>query len=89
MMGWGSGMGMGGWGLLGGLALLLFVGGLIVVGVIVIAAITRSRGAGPRLEAGPPASRGGNAVTILKERYARGEISREEYQSVMDDLTSG
>ena len=89
MMGWGHGMGVGGWGLLGGLVFLVFVGGLIVLGVIVLAAISRYRSAAPRQEGSLPVARSGNAVEILKERYARGEITKEEYQNVLDDLTSG
>lgn len=30
---------------------------------------------------------GGTALEILKERYARGEISREEYEQMRRDLT--
>jgi putative membrane protein len=30
--------------------------------------------------------RPGNALELLKERYARGEISREEYQNMRRDL---
>jgi putative membrane protein len=32
------------------------------------------------------AQRPGNALETLKERYARGEISREEYQNMRRDL---
>ena len=32
-------------------------------------------------------SSGSNAMEILKERYARGEISREEFESMKKDLS--
>ncbi len=35
-----------------------------------------------------PLGRGGdNAQAILRERYARGEISREQYQEMRDELS--
>ncbi len=37
---------------------------------------------------GTPAGSGGNnAQQILRERYARGEISREQYQQMRDELS--
>lgn len=39
--------------------------------------------AGPHL----PQAKGDNALNILRERYARGEISPEEYQRIFTDLT--
>lgn len=79
MGGWMSGMG---WGWLF-LILLLVV---IVVGVMVV-----SRGgwsSGPRSDGGtvPPRPNSGQAEEILKERYARGEITREEYEAMRRDL---
>jgi putative membrane protein len=63
--------------------LLLFLGGLIVAAVLIGRALTR-----PDQRAGwsNPEASGKNAMEILKERYARGEISREEYLRVKDDL---
>ena len=88
MMGWCQGMD-GGWMLLGGLVFLFFVGGLIVSGVIVFAALARSNSKRHRNDSGLTTSVNRNAVEILKERYARGEITKEEYQNVLDDLTRG
>lgn len=88
MMGWGSGMGLwGGW-FLAGLICLLLVGGLIALGLVAFAALSRSSGQRPKEDGHLLASRGSKAAEILKERYARGEITKEQYHSMLDDLTS-
>lgn len=65
--------GMGGWGFV---AMFLFWGGLILLVAWVIRGLT---GTAPR-------PGGSNAREIADERYARGEISREEYQKIKKDL---
>jgi len=75
-MGWGWGSG---WGLLGAAHMLLWWI-LLILGITVLAkwlfgAGTRDGGAG-----------GGNALDILKERYARGEIGRDEFEQKRRDL---
>ena len=59
---------------------LWWVSGLAIV-VVLIWAIARAAGGGssPRAEDSPEA--------ILKRRYARGELDREEYQRRLEDLT--
>ena len=47
---------------------VLFMGGVIVLGVLLIG---RSGGSRP--------ARSSTALTILEERYARGEITRDEF----------
>lgn len=74
MMGWGYGFG---W-----LAMLFFwallIGGLIVLGLWAFR---------HALPAGPAAGPGtGRALEILKERYARGEITREQYEQMRREL---
>jgi putative membrane protein len=57
-----------GWGIVGGLVSLAFV----VLVVVLVASLIRNRsGAGPTAAS--------SAIRILEERYARGDISREEF----------
>ncbi len=85
MMYWGPGFGWGGM-FFGGLMMLLFWGGLIVLGFLAFRALTRSgnwqsRDTSPTLERSAD-----NALAILKERYARGEIDKEQYDRMRADL---
>ncbi len=76
MMGWGYGM-MGAYGLIG----LLF-NAVIIVGVVllVVWAVKRVAGHNGQLTAGQ------SPRDILQARYARGEITREQYQQMLNDL---
>lgn len=81
----------GGYGLLG-LILVLFFLVLVVLGVVLVARGLRSSGAAP--SAGPsvrteypPEPPRSTALAILEERYARGEIDREEFSARKSDLT--
>jgi putative membrane protein len=78
MMGWGgSGYGMG---IFGGL-LMLVCWGLIIVGVVLLVRWLWDLG---RAAGG---SGGGAApLDILKRRYARGEITKEEFDRIKQDL---
>lgn len=81
--GWGYNWGMM---LVGGLLMLLFWGGLIVLVFFAIRAVARP-------ERGPEGGGGAyprqqTPLEILQARYARGEISREEYLEMRRDLES-
>jgi len=83
--GWdmGHGWGWGGW-LIGGLMMLLFWGGFIALAYFALRALMRS-GQG---QAEVRSRLGGEetALQILQKRYARGEIAREEYLGMKQDL---
>jgi putative membrane protein len=85
MMGWGAmgpGMMMGGWGAAAnpwwGMAMLAFWA--LIMGGVVLLVVWGIRQVGPVGDArrGP--------LDILKERYARGELTREQYEQMRRDL---
>jgi putative membrane protein len=78
-------------GLCGGLFFLLFW--VLVIGLVVWAITAWSRSSSHRAVTGsdiapaaPPPVPGGRALDILKERYARGEITKEQYDEMRRDL---
>jgi putative membrane protein len=74
-------MGNDGWGhmLFGGLMMVLFWGAVIALAVFLVRGLTRGRG-DAMVQPRP------TALDILQERYARGEIDREEYEQRRHDL---
>ncbi len=85
MMGWGSGMMGSGYGLFFGLLMLLFwlfvIAGVVLLVVWLVRQSSRPTGA-------PPMMGGGDrALEIARERYAKGEITKDEYERMRKDLT--
>jgi putative membrane protein len=81
---WGHGphdMGWGGWVMMG--LMLIFWFGLIA---LIITAITGTT-FGRRPPVDEPRQRGDMALTILRERFARGDITAEEYERARTTLT--
>ena len=69
--------GMGWWMLFGGAWMFVFWGGLIA---LVVWGITKLSGRGS-------SSTKKNPLDVVKERYAMGEISREEFEQFRKDLS--
>lgn len=69
---------MWGWGLLGMLMMILFWVLLILIVVLIVRSVSRSPG--DRSTGGRPPEED-RALSILRERYARGEIGQEEYET--------
>ena len=86
MMGFGSGLGMTGFGLgFGGLSSLLVLALLVVGGVYLFRALDRRE-----VASGPTkAKQEDGALQVLRERYARGEIDHDEYQRRKEGLRAG
>ncbi len=77
MMGWGvGGIGMGGGG--------LFT--LVVWGAILVGVVWTVRRLWDRSRPAPGGQAQGSALEILRERYARGEIDRAEFQAKKRDM---
>jgi putative membrane protein len=76
---WGYGDGGWWWGF-GALHMLLFWGVLIFVIVVAVKWLSSTQGHRS------PEVGGGRALDILKERYARGEINKEEFEQKKRDL---
>ncbi len=68
------------------LVMMLF-GLLIFVGIILLAVWAIARWTGSeRLRPSNPSGSQEDPLTILQRRYARGEITREEYERIRSDL---
>lgn len=79
---WHAGDGMGWWMLWGGLMMVLFWG--VIIGLIVWAVQSATgRRADQPMDAG---SAERSALDIAKERYAHGEIGRDEFEQIKSDL---
>lgn len=85
--GYGPGMMWDGWGwghfIFGPLMMIAFIAVVVVVVVLIVRWLTGTSTAG----APPSAESGKDSLDILKERYARGEIDRQEYQQKKKDLS--
>jgi putative membrane protein len=75
---------MGGWGGIGPFNMIIWLVLLVLV-VAAVAWLMRSY-AGP--SDGRLAARSSTALAVLEERYARGEINREEYLQKKSDIVS-
>ena len=87
-MGFGHGFmgGMGGWGLLGGLVgLVLFLA--LAAGLVLLFVWLWKRSPTKRDPGGSAAPLTTSALEVLERRYAGGEIDRDEYLRIRQDLT--
>lgn len=73
--------------------IFMLIGGLIIIGIIgliVYALVRASNGSGKSISSAPHEMQNDNtsrALSILAERYARGEISDEEYKQKKIEIT--
>ncbi len=76
MHGWNTGFGM------GGFWMILWIIIIIVIAAVIIYFLISQAKQSPRENN----ANYNKPVTILKERYARGEITREEYEQMLKDI---
>jgi putative membrane protein len=71
-----------GWMAFGAAWMVLFWGGIIALAVWVVSRLTgdREKGRDQRMQEGR------SPLDIAKERYARGEITREQFEQLSDDV---
>ena len=81
-----NGSGMGGMGLMWIFGLLVLVGVIMLIVVLVKALSGRSPNTTVPDNSRGPGAGGGRAREILEERYARGELSTEEYRERLRTL---
>ena len=72
---WGNNMGW--WMILGIIGTVVFWGGVIVLVIWAVKKLSQRSGG----------AEGKSALDILKERYARGEINKEQFEQMKKDLT--
>ena len=73
---------MTGFGIMGGLFMIVFLGGLIALVVWLVIKVFP----GVRGQSNSPSGNMMNARDILDQRYAQGEINREQYELMKKDI---
>jgi putative membrane protein len=69
--------------LFGGLMMLLFWGGLVALAVVIVRSF--SSGGSQSWSSDLPSQK--TPLQILEERYAKGEITKEEFKTIQADLS--
>jgi putative membrane protein len=64
----------------------MMMGSGLIVALVIAGAVAYALGWRPQLNQRDPAQTSRTPLEILKARYARGEISREEYEQMRLDL---
>ncbi len=81
---WHAGDGMGWWMLWGGLMMIFFWGAIVGLIVWAIQSMTRRESSQEDVRQIGPSGR--SPLDIAKERYARGEVGREEFEKIKRDV---
>lgn len=68
---------------------MMLFGPMLLLGLVILAVWFVRQQERQRTASGGTGPAAGNALSILRERYARGEISREEFERMRRDLEGG
>ncbi|MBI2852941.1 MAG: SHOCT domain-containing protein [Chloroflexi bacterium] len=82
----GYGYGMIGSGMMGGVG-AMFITPILWIGILILIIWAITAAARGPWESNIPAQSADSALQVLKRRYARGEIDREEYETRKKDIT--
>ena len=63
------------------------MGSMLILPLLLIGVVAYALGWRPQINQQGPAQTSQTALEILKARYARGEISREEFEQTRQDLS--
>ncbi len=92
MMGFGRGWGMGGYGMnsFGGIIMMILFWALIIIGIVyLVRNLTNNNSSNNNYNRDNNRDNNrqdNSAVNIARERYARGEITKEELNEILDNL---
>ncbi|MTI61818.1 MAG: SHOCT domain-containing protein [Firmicutes bacterium] len=87
MMGFGRGWEMGyGMHSIGGVIMMILFWALIIIGIVYLVRNLTNNNRNDNYNNRANRSQDDNAVNIARERYARGEITKEELNEILDDL---
>ncbi len=75
-----------GWAIFSVLMMVAFWGGFIALAVWVVRGFSRAGSAQSSSGHGVDVSPGGSALEILKQRYARGEITKPQFDEIRRDI---
>ena len=65
---------------------MIMIGFWLIIPLLLIGAVAIALGWRPQFNQAGPAQTSQTPLEILNERYARGEVSREEYEQIQRDL---
>ncbi len=88
MMGFGQGWGMGGYGIhsFGGIIMMILFWALIIIGIVYLVRNLTNNYSRNNNDNRRDNKQDNSAVNIARERYARGEITKEELNEILDNL---
>ncbi len=81
-----NGCGYGGWGMGFGFLIMILFWALVILGIVALVRWLMQASQARREQHGRTLPRDRTPLEIVQERYARGEIDREEYEQKRRDL---